>query len=200
MRKFAWVLVFAVVMVLTGAAHAHAVPLTVTRGSVLSIDGFINDSFFDFGGDGFSASGSAPGISSDGGSYGIAFTNPFEVIVGDLVCVPPRQDCGSMTLTHPRLGPPPDDVPFFESSARFTATGFISVDDKSFDFVGHGGVTATWCVGNTLCDNGSPIMSYEFTVSVPEPPTLLLVVASFGMLGALFGARVLRDRLRSPDT
>jgi hypothetical protein len=104
-------------------------------------------------------------------------------------------------LTHPRLAPPSPDVPFFTASAPFTATGSFLVGSNVFDFVGKGIVTATWCVdpADFLCTNASPIVGYGFTVSVPEPPTLLLTVAALGALGALFSVRLLRDgRNRSP--
>lgn len=64
-------------------------------------------------------------------------------------------------------------------------------------------------VNDSLSQTGSATVQYQLSdgtywiradstsvlaVTAPEPPTLLLLISSFSALGALFGARVLRDR------
>lgn len=95
MRKFARVLVFAVVTVLAGAAHA--VPLRITEGfigSSLNLSTADWDTRFSFGGDGFAANGNTNGVSAgafsdlSGGENFFAFDTPFSrsVRVGALTC------------------------------------------------------------------------------------------------------------------
>ena len=87
---------------------------------------------------------------------------------------------------------PPADWPSnvdWVVTTPFTAAGHLNVGD-GFDFVGQGLLTGT--VNRVVDVDNSPVLRYTF--SVPEPPTLLLVVASFGTLVVLFSARVLRDR------
>jgi hypothetical protein len=196
MRKIAAVLVFALVTVLTGSAYATT--LTVEEGRI-TLWGM--DRGFNFSGDGFSVflvSPSGANISLVMGVEGSASITTFFdvpgsafVSVGQSACTqfsfpdPKQMNCGAITLTSPGLPIPP--LGGVTESVAFTATGHFNVGD-GYDFVGQGTVNATFDPNFGF----GPALQYTF--SVAEPPTLLLVVASFGALGVLFSARVLRDR------
>jgi hypothetical protein len=201
MRKILVLLVFAVVVFVTG--FAQAAPLTVTEGG-LSL--FLFDRDGSFSGDGFSVQFSAgDGVDTLQAfgtgivSIAVGFINSVVEVEGSSCSGDPLGDpCGFITLTSPRLPPrpgdffPPDDETY-TAKTLFTATGQLFVGG-GFDFAGQGTLTGIVCGLNSTGCPDSPILRYTFTVS--EPPTLLLVVASFGTLGALFSARFLRDRWR----
>jgi len=112
--------------------------------------------------------------------------------IGDAV-FPPDPSCGTITLTSPVLPSPPPDWPpnlDFIATGPFTAT----VVGDGFDLAGQGVVVAGFCRSSTEfpCNTGVTFPPIVYTFSVSEPPTLLLVVASFGALGVLFSARFLR--------
>jgi hypothetical protein len=70
----------------------------------------------------------------------------------------------------------------------------LFVFDETFDLVGRGIVEATWDPVGPGVNFCSPIcLNVRYTFSVPEPPTLLLVVVA---LAAFFGVRFLRERHR----
>jgi len=89
-----------------------------------------------------------------------------------------------------------DFLPDPSSTAPFTATGHLFVDNVAaglvldFDFVGQGTVERCGPLNSPRCIGfGGEAFTYTFSPmplsSVPEPPTLLLVMASLGALGAL---------------
>lgn len=216
MRKIVAVLVFAMVTVLNGAAHAAL--FTITEGSMTF--GPL-DTLGDFSGDNVFMSFSVAMSSGTGLDTSEAFgVGIFSIMgrplgdemggatvtvligqMGETSCININSPipCGTISFTSPKLETRPADWPStvdFSATAPFTATGHFNLGDgNAFDFGGQGTLTGTVCSGNSpgsLCNLGSPVLQYTF--SVPEPPTLLLVVASFGMLGALFSARFVRDR------
>ena len=97
--------------------------------------------------------------------------------------------CGDVSLT-------PDFLPAPSSTAPFTATGHLVVNIGAggpccniFDFVGQGTVERCGPPDSPRCI-GFEGLAFTYTFSpppplVPEPPTLLLVMASLGALGAL---------------
>jgi hypothetical protein len=188
-EKIVAAIAFALLACMT--VSAQAVTLTVTEGSVLSI-GFAIDTGYNIGGDGFSASGVAPGVFYSPGESGLAFalTQNSVVIVGDLTCDALFQEsCGNISLTHPPLTPPAPDIPF-TVSAPFTATGVFDVGE-GFDFVGRGIVTATFCLPEPfLC--APPNVLYRFTVA--EPPSALLVATGALAIGGLMISRMRAHR------
>ncbi len=160
---------------------AHATPLVATWGWI-GLYGV--DTWADFGGEEFSVFVSQPssfisnpftiaigmnGMDGDGGLihlyfgwgevYG-AICSSYALGIGET--------CGSMTLAYDPLATLP---------APFTLTGHLNVGD-GFDFVGQGTVRA-----------GTPNPYPWLRYTVPEPSTLLLVIASLGALGALHGTR-----------
>jgi hypothetical protein len=211
MSKIVATLVFAAVTVLTGSAHAA--PLEITNGAMTSFGSGGNSIIFSFGGVGFAAEGgvSGPFIGFSDLSSGMnvfatdaPFTDGFfSVTVGALTCSgfdgppPAGGECGvEIQLTNTPIPPLDFSAPSDAHSAPFTASGVLHVGGETFDVVGRGIAEATWChPAQEICIPLFLTVRYGFSVvSVDEPPTLLLVVASFGLLGALFGARVLRDR------
>jgi hypothetical protein len=202
MRKTIAVVVLVVVTVLTGAAHATS--LTVTEGSVTD---YTTDLFARFSGDGFSVLMSAPfGFGAFGGIITIGFgadSGFFRIVVGGLSCVGPPGNCGFVTLTSPHLATPPPDWPHnvnFIVAAPFTATGHLNVGD-GFDLVGQGMLEGILCFDFSQSPCNEPgfesgkVSRYTFSATaVPEPSTLLLVVAALGALGAL--QRSVRRMLR----
>jgi hypothetical protein len=199
--KIAAALVLALVVVLTGAAHA--VPLRITQGEIVSIE-VATDTFLSFAGDGFAADAVCLGcntVTAGDLSSGRALVSGTATLtgvrVGALTCDALMDDCGAfLQLTNTPI-PTPDD-PITERTVRlapFTAIGQLFVSGETFDVVGRGIVGATWCPQGGCGPGGNfPFLNVGYTFSVDEPPTLLLVVASFGVLGALVSARFLRDR------
>jgi hypothetical protein len=199
MRKTGAALVFTMVMLLTGAAHATT--LVATQGFLVTMG---LDSAAIFSGDGFSVFMSHP--------YGFPngnFTTTMNVVplddqatvqVGGLVCdaITVGSTCGSITVTNAPLTPRPADWPAgvnYSAWTEFSAIGHLNVGE-GFDVVGQGLLVGTDCFDFSqppcVSLSGSPVLLYTF--SVAEPPTLLLIVAAFGVLGTLFSARFLRDR------
>jgi hypothetical protein len=186
MSKIVAAIAFALLAFMT--VRAQAVPLTVTEGAVISV-GFAIGSGAAFGGDGFSAFGTAPGVFSEGGplfGIGLDFT-----IVGGSTCIDASLEglCGQISLTNPPLGTPPVEGVPFTVSAPFTATGDLFGGDG---FVGQGIVTATWCADPSICSS-APTVLYRFTVA--EPPSLLLLVAgALAIAGMIIGGSTIRRR------
>jgi hypothetical protein len=207
MRTIAASLVFSVLMVLTGAAHA--VPLRITGGEMTNLLIADGDTFYSFGGNGFAADGVvfSGGLFNDlsGGQNSFSFDASCcgavtLLRVGALECssldFPPPSggECGgSMELTNTPTPPLDTSAAFDTHSAPFTTIGQLHVGGETFDVVGRGIAEATWCRDCGFFP-GQSNQTVRYTFSVDEPPTLLLVVAAFGMLGALFSVRFLRDR------
>jgi hypothetical protein len=199
MSKIAAAIVFTLLTVLSGAAHA--IPRTITEGFVFSF-GFAADTFFDFKGDGFQVSGFTglafgfPDVYTSG-VIAFGWVNAF-VTVGAVTCspddlgTPEGVGCpGDIQLMNTPIPPPDfDTTAFHVGSAPFTAFGRLIVGD-GVAFVGRGIVEATWCPN---CEPTPAIPNIRWTFSVDEPPTLLLFGTSLGVVGALFSARLLRAR------
>jgi hypothetical protein len=194
----------AAVALLTGIAHAT--PLVVTDGVVAL---YPVDTFASFSGDGFSVgvgypfpffspsgsvtvpigTGCVPGLPCAGGIVNVQ-------VDGAGSCNIFSFTCGAITLTVDPLAILP--APF---TAPFTATGHLVIGQvvgpppepgTTFDLVGQGTVEHVSCgtaSNSPVCSQSDPIFVYTFSAvpfsSVPEPPTLLLVMASIGALGAL---------------
>jgi hypothetical protein len=214
-------IVFAAVTVLTGSAHAALIGDLIGEG-LTSLDVADGDVFYNLGGNGFAAEGVVFShgfneLSAGMNSFGFDASGSgavFLLRVGALTCSsvdepqPSGGECGGgLQLTNTPTPPLDKSAAFDTHSAPFTAIGQVHVGGETFDVVGRGIATETWCLQEPpglppfhCVIDGQPFplfqtVHYGFSVlSVDEPPTLLLVVASFGMLGALFGARVLRDR------
>lgn len=216
MRKITTVLVFAMVMILTGVAHAGT--LTITDGDLVLVP---LDTVAMFSGDGFSAVLSA----AQGGGLFRAIgtgTDPISVStagLGGFVTVgatnyfcqsdppPGFSTCGVfITATHLPLPPPPNNdwfntpsgysvfTPFSATGQFRVGVGFGVPGDVIENFVGQGIVEGLWCNPggpNRPPENcRAPLSQFPaliYTFSVAEPPTLLLV--AFGMFGAVFIAR-----------
>jgi hypothetical protein len=198
MKKIVVALVFGVVSVLTSTAHGTM--LTITDGEIF-VGGLDTVGFFS--GDGFEVSIQRPFTSA--GFPGPIF-GPASITVllngggasvdgSTLNCIDPFSlDCGQITLfTSQGLPPLPDDWPrdlTFVSTAPFIAMGHLGVSD-GFDLVGQGVLVGTiWC--GLDCSYPSPSLRYEF--SVPEPSTLLLLVAALVSLCSLHRLRDVRHR------
>jgi hypothetical protein len=202
MSKIAAVLVFAAVTVLTGSAHATT--LTVTGGGISVSQGTEFEPDVDLTGDGFSLHGyghlpcCAFGPESETfpftvatltlGDITFAARNPGDP--GDnnsllaIVRAPdalPEPPCGEFGICEPW-------------SAAFTMTGQIgSLSGGGVDLVGQGVVSHSLIVDPENPPFGTYLLTYTFH-PVPEPATLLLVVTALCALGALIGARFLRER------
>jgi hypothetical protein len=204
-RTLAAAIIFAVVTVLTGSAHATT--LTITEGTV-SAQATDFDISYNFGGDGFSVQGVDLGRGFPANVYttgviDVLFSGNTTITVNGLTCLgfisgnPPAchtgvapSFLGSMTLTNPPIpGPPPvSDIPVIDY-APFTATGHLVQGDGP-DLVGQGILEVTYCAGRGCPTLAVPNVRYTF--SVPEPPPLVLSLLAFGLLSVLPTVRVLR--------
>jgi hypothetical protein len=197
MGKIAAAILFAMVTVLTGSAHATT--LTVTGGGI----GVVCCDFEPGGvltGDGFSLFGfsgqpcCAGGPESETFGFHVAtltlgdttFTTPCcdnnSVFAIVRASAPPEPPCGEFGICEPW-------------SAAFTMTGHVG-GFSGVDLVGQGVVTHELLrVPEIEPPFGIYYLHYDFAPArVPEPPTLLLAVAGLCALGALFRARFARDR------
>jgi hypothetical protein len=197
MSKIAAAILFAMVTVLTGSAHATT--LTVTGGSI----GLTEQDFepgVDLTGEGWSLFGwstrscCAFGPGSETFEFHVqtltlgdtTFTTPCCEHNSDIAIVrasaPPEPPCGEFGICEPW-------------SAAFTMTGHVG-GFSGVDLVGQGVVTHELLrVPEIEPPFGIYYLHYDFAPArVPEPPTLLLAVAGLCALGALFRARFARDR------
>jgi hypothetical protein len=195
MDKFVPALVFVVLL----ASTTEATTLTITEGSVLNVLS-LGDTFFDFAGDGFSASGVRAGGQDQvlqafsTGIAGVGFVENSVVSVGGVSCIADNAlspSCGFITLnSRPLTLPPagwPATVPFTDS-ALFTASGHLNVGED-FDIQGWGTVVGTFC---PLCENGNST-NVRYTFSVPEPSTFYLVAGGLMVLLSKRGERIFRS-------
>src|SRR5438067_1208262 len=130
------------------ASATDATTLTITEGRVINVL-ILGDTFFEFAGDGFSASGIRVGGQGQvlqafsTGVAGVGFVENSSVSVGGMSCIANTAQslpCGGITLaSQPLTLPPagwPANVPFTDS-ALFTATGHLNVGE-GFDVQGWG--------------------------------------------------------------
>ena len=91
--------------------------------------------------------------------------------------------CGDITLTSPGFAMPanwPINTPFV-AAVPFTATGQLLVGGNQYDIVGQGTVTGTRCL--TPCGALLLLSRLEYTFSVGEPPSLVLMLVSTIAIG-----------------
>ena len=198
--------IFVLAMMTLLTATAHATTLTVTEGDLTL---FGTDKFAGFSGDGFSVHMISPFGVNTGQAFGVGIASitvgfpggdsgSLTVQVGASSCTFPFSlDCGTITVTSPRLESRPADWPInvpFIATAPFFATGHLNVGD-GFDFVGQGVLTGVICFID--CPPGFFALGgpgLEYTFGVPEPPSLLLlagaVLAIAGMIPIVRGRQM----------
>jgi hypothetical protein len=188
MKRIAPVFVLGMMTVLTSAAHATT--LTVTSGWIH----VLSDSGFEPGGVLFGDAWSLHGFSGhsccafgpESETFGLDATLTLNGVVLGTPC------CDDNSLFTIVRGPSPLepgcdllDCPPWEAVFFMRAQLFLG---EAIDVVGQGIVSR-----QLFATQGDPSV-YQLTYNfrpVPEPPTLLLLIAA---LGALFGARFLHDR------
>jgi hypothetical protein len=162
----------------------HATPLVIDHGDVRSI-GIAIDTFWDFGGTGFSVQGVQQGhfiIGTDPGTaFGISLGSEqgaglgVVTVSGVGTCPPYPADsdvsistCGVLDLEFPQILIPPDllipqrpspDIdPVFSATVPFTATGHFNLNGGTqvVDVVGQGFLTFTHCAIGSGEFDGEP--------------------------------------------
>jgi hypothetical protein len=185
--KIAAALVLALVVVLTGSAHAVTLP--ITEGEIISGFFAFGDVFYGFGGNGFRVDGVIHNWWDGDVSSGVLFipliSAPFvSVTVGGLKCdtlLDPNfsADCGSIELTNNKLLALDFNETLDTDRVPFRATGHLTLGD-GFDIVGRGILEATWCRESPDCPSFEGLtIQYTFSArpaAVAEPPSLLLLL------------------------
>ncbi len=186
----------------------QATTLEILTGGISTFPALPPDSFYNFGGDGFSVVGTASDRGYVGGSgFSISFTDNAGVIHtsvsvdGFAPCVPQGfpHFCGSIAFAIDPLAPLIDPATYL-STAHFTANGHINVGDncfptpfsppscQGFDIAGEGFVTMRY--SNNLGVGYQPNPTFAFTV--PELSSLAML--PLGLIGIVVVGRFGRRR------
>ncbi len=193
--RYLLAIVFAILFVVP----LQATTLEILTGRITTFPAIPPDSFYNFGGDGFSVMGTAFGRGYIGGSgFSILFSDsmgsiPTSISVdGFTPCVPQNYPhvCGEISFAIDPFAPVIDPDPAtYLSTAHFTANGHINVGDncfatpfsppscQGFDIAGEGFVTMRY--NNNLGYGYQPNPTFAFTV--PELSSLALL--PLGLIG-----------------